>query len=473
MKYTLNKQIYFINITILLLFSISIIYLLHTNLNNQRIAIINETQSKNKVLLNFIISDIDRILFGVEELMEGIHIADEYSTNHFTHQNEMDKLLKKSIRKHIMDILIVNQKSQIIHWTAQGEKPNIKDREYIKYHLSKKKSTKTFIGQPQLSKIHKNKWFFAISKAYYKNNLFDKIVVMIVDLDFFIQRYANAIIDKNSALFIASTQGNIYTKYPDNIRYIGKKVKEIKNFATADSNILYHQITSPFDKQKRIGTLIKSEHYPIIGGASLLEKDILSSWNKQRINTLIIAIIIFLGMIILILYYSKLQKRLVKLSQTDALSHLNNRGYFTYQAQNELQRAKRFNENLSILMIDIDNFKKINDQYGHQMGDKIIQRISKQIQYNIRNIDIAARYGGEEFIVLLPKTSLDEAYKIATRIKDAFEFNNTLPHSITTLSCGIAILEKKDTEVDDIVKKADKALYRSKNSGKNKITIYE
>ncbi len=166
------------------------------------------------------------------------------------------------------------------------------------------------------------------------------------------------------------------------------------------------------------------------------------------------------------------------LSITDPLTGLYNRRYFIEQIELEFKRAKRYNRDLSLLMLDIDHFKSVNDNYGHQVGDIVLRKISSIIINQLRDSDLAFRYGGEEFMVILPETKPDDAINVAKRMKqeimDTEHTYRTLHFKITA---SIGIVSIKDMlgtfeTVDDIIKKVDDNLYKAKNSGRNTI-IYE
>lgn len=470
MSFNLDKKIYYFNIFLLLTISVIIIYLLYQNSLQQKTYIINDAKNKTETLARFVNSDINRFIFGVEELMEGIHNAEEHIEHNPEHHNEIESLLRKNLRPYIMDILIVNPQSEIIHWTQEGTKPNIKDREYITFHLSQSNSNVTYIGKPQLSRVHKNKWFFAVSKAYYHENKLENIVVMILDLAFFNNRYKNSLPNNNATIFIAANSGEIYTRFPYKKEDIGKQLKEIADFSKLRIESKHFDIPSPLDNQARIASLVQSQNYPIVTGSSLLTSDVLVPWEKQKNITAIITSIISFGFIILIIYYTKLQFRLVQLSQEDSLTKLYNRGYFTYHSNNEFFKAQRYNEPLAIIMLDIDDFKMINDTKGHKAGDKVIKILANCIKNSIREIDLAGRYGGEEFVILLVQSDVNAAKKVAQRIQDAF-INNEDNQMCTTASFGVSSFQQGDENVEEIIHRADMALYSSKHAGKNRITI--
>jgi len=137
----------------------------------------------------------------------------------------------------------------------------------------------------------------------------------------------------------------------------------------------------------------------------------------------------------------------------------------------EFERSKRYNNALSFLIFDIDDFKVVNDTYGHDVGDEILKFIATNVKNIIRNTDIFARWGGEEFVVLMPQTPIEGAYKIAEKIRSTIHQESrksNLPH--ITCSFGISVMKQNEDE-HEIFKKADESLYKAKQSGKNKTVI--
>jgi len=162
------------------------------------------------------------------------------------------------------------------------------------------------------------------------------------------------------------------------------------------------------------------------------------------------------------------KKTLEQISITDYLTEINNRRFININLETEIKKALRYGNNLSIIMMDIDNFKSINDMYGHHVGDQVLKTISKTIKSNLREVDLVGRYGGEEFLIILPNTGLEAAYNIADRIRNKIakiKFDN---YDIkVTISGGVAQL--KDDKGTDLLKKADALLYKAKEKGRNRI----
>ena len=166
---------------------------------------------------------------------------------------------------------------------------------------------------------------------------------------------------------------------------------------------------------------------------------------------------------------------LEKLSNTDELTSIGNRRYFEKTFKKECFRSRRNNSSLSVLLIDIDDFKNYNDFFGHLAGDDCLKIVAKQIASLARRApDLTARWGGEEFIVLLPETNLSEALIVAENIRTSVQ-ELALPHprsraaNVVTLSVGVASWGYEEPQ--ELISRADKALYAAKNNGRNRVEI--
>ena len=167
---------------------------------------------------------------------------------------------------------------------------------------------------------------------------------------------------------------------------------------------------------------------------------------------------------------------LQQISRTDALTQLNNRGYWEERLAAEFDRCSRYGDPCSLVMFDIDHFKKVNDVYGHQTGDEVIRTVAKCFTETMRTSDIGGRYGGEEFAAILPKTDAEHAMKFAERLREKIEATQT-SHGGTkvdvTVSLGICEFNKEITRYQDWLENADKALYVSKENGRNQSSRHQ
>ncbi len=164
-----------------------------------------------------------------------------------------------------------------------------------------------------------------------------------------------------------------------------------------------------------------------------------------------------------------MHKEIEHIASTDKLTGIYNRHKFEELFMLETQRSERFSNPLSLIMIDIDHFKLVNDKHGHDVGDNILKHLAKVVKENIRNLDVFARWGGEEFLVLAPNTDLDEARILAEKLRLAIETSDFPTVKNITISAGISILEENDS-FDTLFKRADQALYNAKNNGRNQVS---
>lgn len=161
---------------------------------------------------------------------------------------------------------------------------------------------------------------------------------------------------------------------------------------------------------------------------------------------------------------------LYELATRDALTRLYQRHYFENAAFSEWKRSQRHKHPLSILMLDIDYFKQVNDTFGHEKGDQVLRRVAAVLKSVCREEDLPARYGGEEFIVLLPETEITGALTVASRIQEALKSTPVMDDRPVTVSIGVAAHPASGSiNLEDLMKIADEALYEAKEKGRNRI----
>ena len=167
--------------------------------------------------------------------------------------------------------------------------------------------------------------------------------------------------------------------------------------------------------------------------------------------------------------------QLEQMAFRDQLTGLRNFRFFSNRLPEELQRAKRYRHQLSLVMVDIDYFKKFNDTHGHQAGNVALNHLATILGNTVRETDIVARYGGEEFALILPETTKRLAHELASRVRTNVEASPVIlgaNHHRITISLGVATFPRDCSTWESLVECADKALYQSKQSGRNRVTIY-
>lgn len=168
----------------------------------------------------------------------------------------------------------------------------------------------------------------------------------------------------------------------------------------------------------------------------------------------------------------EMEAELLRQASTDSLTGVSNRRYFLAQGEQELRRSRRFARALSVMMIDVDHFKAINDRHGHPAGDAVLQGVVKRGLESLRQSDFLGRFGGEEFAVILPETDLTAATEVAERLRQHIAERPMIAERASipcTVSVGVAQLVARDGSIDDLLNRADEALYSAKNNGRNRV----
>jgi len=164
----------------------------------------------------------------------------------------------------------------------------------------------------------------------------------------------------------------------------------------------------------------------------------------------------------------------IEMAITDPLTGLHNRRYMESHLTTLAEQASMRAKPLALMMLDIDYFKSINDNHGHDAGDDVLREFAVRIRKSIRGIDLACRYGGEEFVIVMPETDLHVAGMVAERLRrsiagEPFSIEKGAKRIDVTISIGISTLETKGEAIGDVLKRADQALYRAKNDGRNRV----
>lgn len=203
---------------------------------------------------------------------------------------------------------------------------------------------------------------------------------------------------------------------------------------------------------------------------SYQEDDSLKFINENFLETIIISLLFLVITIILLTLIFSNNNKLKFLAHNDQLTEVSNRHHLTAVLKKEYERKQRYNSTFSFIIFDVDHFKSINDNYGHDKGDKILKEMSSLIKNNIRKNDFFGRWGGEEFVIIASENNLDSAYKLAEKLRKEIENYNFIENENITASFGVSEI-KSNWTIDQLIKKADDALYRAKAKGRNRVEI--
>ncbi|MDD5215688.1 MAG: diguanylate cyclase [Methylococcales bacterium] len=264
---------------------------------------------------------------------------------------------------------------------------------------------------------------------------------------------------QNALLNCETLLQNVHPDDKARVKNMLSQALEGKNFE------LEYRIILPDDEMRVVhgkGEILLGEQPKIVGTVQCLPE------HDQ---------ITMLGVIQDITARKKLEWQLEELANTDYLTGCANRRCFLKRAEQEFLRARRYGNNLSVLMLDLDHFKNINDQYGHEAGDITLKQFVEHCNATLREVDLVGRVGGEEFAILLPETASCQATEVAKRICQLVSSKDVLlPNQDVirfSVSIGVANIDNKDTQFDTILKRADQALYQAKHEGRNRVICAE
>lgn len=273
----------------------------------------------------------------------------------------------------------------------------------------------------------------------------------------------NTVLDRytsetDQSYFISSSE-----KVKKNLGVVQKKWKELKE------NIdIYFQNKDQKAKEEIIR--LSEELWNYADNTVIMAEDKAGALKDRLMITFFVAG--FNMLLLLTIFW--ISKRLIKdkleyLASYDTLTNILNREAFLSYLSNAIRLSKRYKKKYCLIMFDIDFFKKINDTYGHQVGDSILRSVIKIISNKIRESDLLGRYGGEEFLILASEIDIEDGLIVAEKIRKSIK-DRKFPKNIKlTISLGISVLKTKDT-VDSIIKRVDKAMYHSKENGRNVTT---
>lgn len=379
------------------------------------------------------------------------------------------------------------------HSTPNGA--NNADREYFKYHKLNL-DLGAHIGVPVVSRSSGH-WVIPVSRRLnHADGTFAGVVLATIDMDYFRKFHESFEIGRNGTIMVALDNGTMLLRRPFRADVIGINVSHGPVFtqlaAHGPGTTL---LLSRVDKIVRLYSYVHVRHYPLVVATGLARDDIFAGWRQEAWRT--VAVILFLIAVLsgvglhLVRQISvreraeadlreardtleRLNRSLELLTLEDSLTGLGNRRRFDMALQVECAHSERYRTALSLVMIDVDHFKRYNDLYGHPDGDACLRRVGSAVSSaRGRACDVVARYGGEEIAVLLPQTGADGALAAAERIRQAVEAmaisHAGSPAGCVTVSIGVATLRLGgDADLSArLVQAADRALYEAKAAGRN------
>ena len=318
---------------------------------------------------------------------------------------------------------------------------------------------------------------------YSKQGRIQAAAMAVIELDYAQHWIETFAVNRYDVQTIIDREGVVIARNPARLKDLGKRTVAPLGqpmFEHVNGTMTF-TATSPLDNRERIFGLSRLEHFPFITIVGYDKSSALKGWQQRAWQFACGYMVLALLSIAFLRTHLKTveQSRTLNiLATTDSLTGIANRRYLFRCGEQETVRAIRYKKPLAILMIDIDCFKKINDHWGHPIGDRVIFNIAKQLRNMLRNTDICGRLGGEEFTAILPETDVQGAVSLAERLRVAVEKSDdakadddqVIRH---TISIGVASLRPEDSSFEALLQRADFALYQAKESGRNQVAVHD
>ncbi|MVV47825.1 diguanylate cyclase [Pseudomonas sp. PB120] len=370
--------------------------------------------------------------------------------------------------------------------------PGVADREYFKFHQQNVSSV-AHIG-PAIRSRKNDEWIIPVSKRVNdKNGNFQGVLLAGIKMSYFDQFFKSFSIDDNGSMFLALTDGTLLARRPYVEAQIGTSLANGEIFQTllprAPSGSA--MVSSVVDGVVRLYGYHQLSAYPLVVAAASSKEAILKGWEATAFQSIVIVALVILGVGLFGWVFihqvrdgerieadlRKAQEALELIATHDSLTGLANRRLFERALDIEFGRGARRSTSLSLIMLDIDFFKRYNDAYGHVAGDHCLAEVARALKSCChRKADLAVRYGGEEFAVLLPETDIHGALAIAELIRRSVIDKNIThsgsPTGYVTVSLGCyAFVPTGRDSIEMFIQCADAALYRAKHSGRNRSAV--
>lgn len=438
----------------------------------QRRLIMSGAKDEVRFGASLVAAHLDGAMTGVEQMLHGVGAYAELSgvIRHGDVQLRNYLLLLKAMNPIIQDILVLGADGSTANWTGYGRAPSFRDHEFAKVHLGGFVSG-MHVGDPFISPVQPGRWACPTSIATRDGvGNVELILVALLDLGHFHEQFATVEMPDGASFAAATASGAILSGAPHPRLHRGKRFPLLASFWDRGKKSGDQTAVSPVEGTLHVIGFERAGRYRLIGMASRDRDKLLANWRIEAYTLGVIWLALAAFTLVVTFISVQGQLRTARLAAIDPLTKLPNRRAFMRAATDELRRARRHGRDTAALLMDVDHFKKVNDTYGHDVGDLALKAVSRILAGACRSTDLPCRYGGEEFAMILPETGLEGALAVAEKIRSLVE-EATIDAGRTklriTCSVGVTARQDGDDPLEALLKRADEALYEAKASGRN------
>ena len=420
-----------------------------------------------------------------------LHLIDEYQRQRADgkiNRDSMQVMMREESRHHpyLEDMRLADAQGNIFldGDIRKGQRVSLADRDYFQ-RLRQNPGQGLVLSMPLRSRIN-NKLVVVLARAISSaEDNFSGIALVIMTVEQLARGLGELDVGAHGYTALRGDNLGLIARHPEDaqsVAMVGNTLvsAELRAAVQAGKQAGSFVTTTPYDHIERSASYRRVGDYPMHVVVGLAEQDYLREWRVETlINGLLATALCALTLLLTRLLHLSRQRELAameilsKQARSDFLTELNNRRCFIELADAELARSIRYGGAVSLLMMDIDRFKSINDRYGHKSGDLVLKALAGMFRETLREVDICGRLGGEEFAILLPATDGDHAREVAERLRLLIASRQvTIDHGQVThftVSIGVATLGSSRDSIDSLLSCADRAMYEAKQTGRNRV----
>lgn len=382
----------------------------------------------------------------------------------------------------LIDLRIVDRDGNLytLPWVTGREPTNVGDRDYAQAHDGVGSPRAVFVGKPVQSRVT-GEWSIPVSWRLEQPVGRFALVTCAVQLDRLFEIHDRLRYQPDGTISFVRRDGVLLSRTPFEPRFLGRDVRSVQNFADdveAHDNGTFTSKGLMTDGIARFGTYERLNNVPVTVVVSRGLSEVTEPYHVRLRAVVVTCALITLAVIAFTAFLHRSQRALrqaerdlQRLATTDELTGTCNRRAFSGVAEREFLRAKRFDRPMTLLALDIDHFKLINDRHGHAVGDRVLKTCAERWMKLLREQDLLGRLGGEEFCVLLPETPPAVAMAVAERLRAATSSVPTGDGVLVTVSIGVSSLVPDDEDWADTLERADHALYVAKDEGRDRVAL--